>query len=226
MQMFRAVYVSWIVLAGAGIARADEAAPVAAPAPPIASLGSSIAIGTNLPMMWTHGFSVAGSLSVSLSARHALRVNVASYAYDNELNEVLSGLAGGDDYVARDGRTTDVSLSWVFYPRWMWDGFLVELGVLRRSIDVTMRDDEDLGSAALPVTEWKATEYAGRAMIGWSWRLDRHFFIATAVGLSNGWQSGTEEERSTNGRQRMATPIARDAGSLEGYLRFGGIIDL
>jgi hypothetical protein len=43
MDMFRAVYVSWIVLAGVGTPRADEAAPIAAQ-PPTASLGGSIAI--------------------------------------------------------------------------------------------------------------------------------------------------------------------------------------
>jgi hypothetical protein len=207
MQIVRALCVSWIVLAGFGNASADEPS-----APPSAtSVGHSITIATNLPFLWIQAYSIAGSLSVNLSARHAIRANVASWQYDNLLEGLRSARDGGD-FVPGDGRTTDVALSWVFYPRRLWDGFLVEVGAFRRSSHVTWKDDEDRNSSSTRRT----TMYAGRAMIGWSWRINPYLFIATAVGLSDGWEVGREG----------TTPIAQGAGSLEGYLRFGGVIEL
>jgi hypothetical protein len=208
MQIVRALCVSWIVLAGIGNAWADEPS-----APPSAtSVGHSITIATNIPFLWPHAYSIAGSVSVNLSARHAIRANVASWQYDN-----FFGLRSGN------GRTTDVALSWVFYPRRLWDGFLVEVGAFHRSSDVTWKDDEDPNGSP---TERRTSMYAGRAMIGWSWRINPYLFVATAVGLSNGWEVGRETERRADGSTARTTPIARDAGSLEGYLRFGGVIEL
>jgi hypothetical protein len=193
------------------------------PAPATTSVGGSIAIATNLPFLWPNAYSIPGSVSVNLSARHAIRANVTSWQYDN----VAAGLAtasSGGDFVPADGRTTDVALSWVFYPRRLWDGFLLEVGALHRSSDVTWKDDDDL--ASVPFTERRTTLYAGRAMIGWSWRINRYLFIATAVGLSDGWESGTWKERRADGSVAMTMAIAEQARSLEGYLRFGGVIDL
>ena len=48
----------------------------------------------------------------------------------------------------------------------------------------------------------------------------------TAVGLSDGWEVGCETERWADGSAVRTTPIAREARSLEGYLRFGGVIEL
>jgi hypothetical protein len=221
MQVVRALCVSWIVLAGVGRAWADET-PTPAAATSV-GLGHSIAIATNLPFFWPQGYSIAGSASVNLSARHAIRANVASWQYDN-IAAGLAAASNGGDFVPGDGRTTDVALGWVFYPRRLWDGFLIEVGALHRSSHVTWKDDEDLaGSRA---TERRTTMYAGRVMIGWSWRINPHLFIATAVGLSDGWESGTREERSGDGSDAKATPIAGQARSLEGYLRFGGVIEL
>lgn len=219
MQIVRALCVSWIALAGIGNAWADEPS-----APPSAtSVGHSITIASNIPFLWAQAYSIAGSVSVNLSARHAIRANVASWRYDNFLAGLRAGSDGGD-FVPGNGRTTDVALSWVFYPRHLWDGFLIEVGAFRRSSDVTWKDDEDLNSSP---TERRTTMYAGRAMIGWSWRINPYLFIATAVGLSDGWEVGREtERRADDGSAARTTPIAKEAGSLEGYLRFGGVIEL
>ncbi|HEX8108274.1 MAG TPA: hypothetical protein VF516_11130 [Kofleriaceae bacterium] len=221
MQGFRALCVSWIALAGAGSAWADEPSPP--PPPPVTSVDHSITIATNLPFLWAQGYSIAGSVSVNLSAHHAIRANVASWQYDN----IVAGLhaaEGGGDFVPGDGRTTDIALSWVFYPRRLWDGFLLEVGALHRSRDVTWKDDDDL--ASFPFTERRTRMDAGRVMIGWSWRINPYLFIATAVGLSDGWEVGSEAERRADGSTARTTPIAQQAGSLEGYLRFGGVIEL
>jgi hypothetical protein len=221
MQVFRALCVAWVVLVGVASARADLP-PLAAPvAPSDAPIQRSLAVGTNLPILWTNAYSIAGSLSVNLSARHAIRANVASYAYDNILPGVIAGLAGGEE-LDRGGRTTDLGISWVFYPRRLWDGFLLEAGALHRTSEVTLHDQD----ATLSFTDTRTTKYAGRVMIGWSWLLDPHFFIAAAVGVSAGWGSGTEVSRSGDGSRMLSTPIAREETAGEGYLRFGAVIGL
>ena len=75
-------------------------------------------------------------------------------------------------------------------------------------------------------TRRQTTKYAGRAMIGWSWRIDPYLFIATAVGLSGGPESGTWEERRTDGSPAKTTPVAGLTRSFEGYFRFGWVIAL
>lgn len=213
MQVVRALWVSWIVLAGVERAWADET-----PAPPPAAPAHSIAIATNLPIV-----SIAGSVSVNLSARHAIRANVASWQYNN----ILAGLASasdGSDFVPGDGRTTDVALSWVFYPRHLWDGPLLDVGALHRRRHATWKGDEF--NDTFQITRQRTTRYAARAMVGWSWRITHTFFIATAVGISGGRESGTWEERSSDGSHAKTTPVAGLTRSFEGYLRLGSVIEL
>jgi hypothetical protein len=137
----------------------------------------SITIATNIPFLWTQAYSIAGSVSVNLSARHAIRANVASWQYDNFLAGLRAASDDGD-FVPGNGRTPDVARSWVFYPRRLWDGFLVEVGAFHRSSDVTWKDDEDLNSSS---TERRTTMYAGRAMIGWSWRINPYLCDRTGA---------------------------------------------
>jgi hypothetical protein len=232
MQVFRVLCVSCVVFGAIEDARAEDppapppaaapvAAPVAAPAPEV-SARHSMALGTNLPLLWKDGDTVAGSLYVSLSDRHAIRANVASYANHGAIaKDILSGIAGGES-PSYHGRITDLGLAWVFYPRRVWEGFLFEAGALRRARDVGSFD----GDATFAAVDKTTTVYAGRAMVGWSWRLYRYVFVAAAAGVSVGWESGDEVSRTDYDDRMIHKHISRADVTGEGYLRIGTVFDL
>jgi hypothetical protein len=45
------------------------------------------------------------------------------------------------------------------------------------------------------------------------------------LALSGCCESGTREDRRADGSDARTTPVARQARSLEGYLRVGGVIE-
>lgn len=67
----------------------------------------------------------------------------------------------------------------------------------------------------------RSTTYAQRVMIGWSWLISRHAYVAVAVGLSAGIESGTERTVPDPSRMATTTEIERPQIDAEGYLRFG-----
>jgi hypothetical protein len=77
-----------------------------------------------------------------------------------------------------DRDPANVGIAVVWYPRRAWDGLLLEAGVLRRARDVYVWPEFE------EKTFTRSTEYAGRALIGWSWLIREHLFIAIAARLS------------------------------------------
>jgi hypothetical protein len=68
--------------------------------------------------------------------------------------------------------------------------------------------------------------YAARAMIGWSWLLGRHVFVATGVGLSVGHESGTEMYETEHNGMTTSANVSRVDVSAEAYLRMGAVFGL
>jgi hypothetical protein len=221
MQALRALCVSWVMVGVAGAARAeDPRAP--APSPAAVAVPRSVAIGSNLPLLWKDGDTIAGSLYVNVSDRHAIRANVASYGNHGPiLKDTLAGLAGGDS-ISYHGRITDLGLSWIYYPRRVWQGLLLEAGALRRAREVRSFDSD----RAFASISKRSTVHAGRAMVGWSWLLYGHCFIAAAAGLSVGWESGTEVSRHDYDDVMKTDRVARPEVTGEAYLRVGAVFDL
>lgn len=198
-----------------------DAPPAPAPVAEVPAL-RSIAIATNLPFLWPSGDTFGASLSVNLSTRHALRANVATYKNHGPVfADAVGGFLGGES-PSYSGRITDVGVSWVFYPRRLWDGFLLEAGGLRRARNVGVSDDE----ASFGLTHKRSTVYAGRVVVGWSWLIAGHFFVAAAAGVSAGWESGTQVARDEFLPGEMTTHVARDDVHGEAYVRIGAAFDL
>ena len=92
-----------------------------------------------------------------------------------------------------------------------------EAGALRRDRATRYQYDWD------PVIKTRSTTYAGRGMIGWSWLVTRHTYLAAAVGLSAGREAGTVRTLPERYSSQMptTTEVARRQIDGEGYLRFG-----
>lgn len=182
-----------------------------------------VALSVSSPLGWGGWLgapSLAGSAYVGITAHHALRLNVARYGYSGgspvaAVGGVLVLFAAGDgDETERSGTTTDVGIGWVWYPRCLWRGFTLEAGALMR-----MRDTrETYDNTRL---ETNTTSYGGRALVGWSWSITRHVFLAIATGTSVGHETGWET--TTNGYPPMATTraVSRVNVDGEGYFRIG-----
>lgn len=204
-----------------------------APAKPSVATGAAaqaklpVAIGVNVPILWKDAESIAGSLYVGLTKRLALRGNVASYDYHGGMftaaGALTSILSGGDSEADYDGRITDVGVGAVLYSNKMWDGFTVEAGLLRRATDIEVSDD--FADEAYVATT--TTTYAARALVGYSWLIGDHFFVAFALGMSGGHESGTETARMESHSQSPLTTrsVSRWDAVGEGYLRIGGAFD-
>src|SRR5262249_19686067 len=120
-----------IVIAGApGLARAETPAQNAQ-ARDGHDLVIPIAAGVNAPWGWAVG-SFGASLSVGFEHHHAVRANFATYKFDDALEIAGEVLAGEEGDTARAGRLYDYGLSYVWYPRRLWDGLTVEAGMLVR----------------------------------------------------------------------------------------------
>jgi hypothetical protein len=172
------------------------------------------ALGVNSPTGWLrHNLGV--SLSVGLGEHTALRANVARY----DAESLLPIFVIGDGLPSRSGRFIDGGLGWVWYPRRLWSGPLVELGaVLRDRRDRVSHEDDDL-------VKTRSNALTGRALVGWSWQAPHRIVVATAAGLSTGYEIGTEivSPHSTGSQSKMSTTsdVSRAFVSLETYVRIG-----
>ncbi len=205
----------------ASTARADErVATDAKPASVIETAPPRFAIAVNFPLGWVGGKSVAGSAYVGVSQHDAIRLNVARYENTaSAVGEIIAVAAGGDgDEAERSGRTLDVGVGIVHYSRALWDGFTLEAGALRRARDIRVTDTN--ASPAVVATD--TTTYGCRALVGWSWLVHKHVFIATAVGGSAGIETGSEYTENYTGGMMKTSKVDRTDVSFEGYLRFGG----
>ena len=210
------------LLIGSGIASAEP--PGASSEVSAASGPRTLVVSTNLPFMWKDATSIAGSVHVGLSERHAIRANIASYknTVSGYLVDAAAGLAGAENEGSYTGRTTDLGLSWVFYPDHLWSGWTLELGALRRARDTAVEDDNRTPQRV----ETNTTTYAVRALVGWTWLIQRRAFVALGAGLSVGREAGTEVTSSDFDRMATRTSVERRDVSAEGYLRFGIAFDV
>jgi len=223
MRILQVLCVS-LVWVAAGNARADPP-PTSEPNLSASVRHVPIAFGTNLPFLWKDADTVAASLYVGASVHHAFRANVASYKnHDPVVGDAIAAVLADSDgcECSNSGRTTDVGIGWVYYPRSLWDGFMFEAGALRRARDISVHDSNRTPERVATRT----TVYAARAMIGWSWMLGRHMFIATGAGLSVGRESGAEILDSDYPRMTTRESVRRVDVSGEAYLRIGAAFDL
>lgn len=192
------------------------------PAPPPVH----VAVSVNPPFRWPGGDALAGSLHVGLTRHQALRLNVASYEYGvNAVGDLIGVLAGGDgDEGSYAGRTTDLGVGWTYYPRGLWDGFMVEAGVLRRATDHRVEDE----FAPVEILETDTTTYAARGTIGWSWLIDKVAFVSVSVGVSAGYERGTEisDRSSFDDRMPETASVSRWDLAPEGFVRIGAAFDM
>lgn len=226
MRIILALCVSVLGLT-AGRARAErllDPDPRPDPRPPVAAHRASVAFGTNLPFLWADGDTVAASLYLGASRHHAIRINVASYAsHGAAVGDAIAGLFGSDgSESSHSGRTTDFGIGWVYYPRSLWSGPMIEAGALQRSRDVSV-DDWNRRPEHVTI---RTTIYAARTLIGWSWLLGRHVFVAAGAGFSVGRESGTETYRSDFPAMVADHHVARVDVAPEAYLRVGGVFGL
>ena len=221
MQLVRVLLPGVMVMIAGARVRADEAGAAAA----TAESRVHVAVGVNHPPSWLDGSAFGASLYVGISERHALRANVARYKYHNDPLDTVSVIAGAEAQPSHTGHTTDVGISLVYHPRRLWRGFTWEIGVLRRARDhrIERVEDDDVDPVVMATM---TTEYAGRGMIGWSWLMFDHVFVAISGGLSVGHESGTETTVRSEGAMPVETRVSRLVHEFEGMARFGVAFDL
>jgi len=170
-------------------------------------------IGLNSPLGWLMQ-SFGGSLSVGLGGHGALRATFTR----NQAEPIPLLLVTGGESAPVFGRIIDAGLGWVWYPRQLWDGFTIEAGALLRN----RRDSAHHEDVSIVKTH--SMTYAARAMIGWSWRITHHTFLAIAAGVSVGHETGRETtspyEPKPDGMD-VTRQLSRVAITPESYLRFG-----
>lgn len=187
----------------ASLALLGEAAAEPAPAPAAPSAG--VSVGLNLPFGWYAG-NLAASTSFGFRRHHAVRVNFATYRpIDTETGPVY-----------------DLGAAWVYYPRALWSGPMLELGALVRSRDLAGYDSDDFDDLTI---ETDTRTYAARALGGWSWRLDAGVFFAAALGVSAGYERGEESRLSSFEDMPTHSDVSRLDVAFEFYLRFGLAFD-
>lgn len=172
-----------------------------------------MAIAVNNPLAWFGG-SVGVSLYRRVGPHQALRFNVATHPYG-------SGFVGAvtEDEASYDGRILDVGAAWMYFPRRVWDGPTLEVGLLRRAGETHVQDEYAMNEIVNRDTQL----FAGRVLVGWSWYISDKAMISFAVGSSGGYETGRETD--TKSTYPMSTPVKHEVGrwtaSPEAYLRFG-----
>jgi hypothetical protein len=192
-------------------AYADPAA--GAESAPVAETPSlRFALAVNAPLGWaTHSFGVSGY--VRLNEHLAVRGNLASYQNSEALKGTIGAITGNDG-TGYGGTILDVGIAGVWYPRRVWDGFLLEVGALRLERNVYVWPESE------SKTFTRSIEYAGRALVGWSWLIHQRAFIAIAAGLSVGHESGNDTT-TPDGMPTITKPVHRGRSDGEGYIRIG-----
>ncbi|MEP6861223.1 MAG: hypothetical protein ABJE66_11405 [Deltaproteobacteria bacterium] len=143
-----------------------------------------------------------------------MRANVASYQANFTVAEIGSECPP-------TGTTFDAGVGWEFFPRRVFEGFNAELGVVRRSVP---NRDQYCEYFDVYDTKTHTVTYAGRALVGWSWTIGKHFFIAVAAGASYGHEAGHETTERLFDSPPITAPVSRWRSSGETYLRFGAAI--
>jgi hypothetical protein len=179
------------------------------------------AVAINEPLGWTNGFAVAGSIYGRVAPHQAVRINAARYGFHGNLaGDVINIVAGGDG-ARHTGRLIDVGAGWVYFPRRVFDGPSIELGMLHRTLDARVEAEwETPGDVSRD-----GQEIAAHALLGWSWTIRNRVFISFAMGASKGYVWGSETTREmafpTEPQTPMTHHFAEWTTGFEGYLRFG-----
>lgn len=197
----------WVAIFVASVASPAVADPPATPpAPEERSLGS-FAIGVNSPFGWFQRDtrSIGASLFLGVTPHFAARASFARYENPESL---WRAIASGENFGPR-GTFIDAGLACTWFPRRLWEGPTLELGALWRGRDTTLRPGQS------DEIKTDSNMYGPRAMVGWSWLVTRHIFVAVAVGGSLGYETG----RATTGG--MTKSVSRGQADGEGYFRIG-----
>jgi hypothetical protein len=183
----------------------------------IASASPDLAVAVNPPLRWAGADSLAGSVYWGVTKHSAIRFNVARYDYS--AIPVLFWLAEDGPSLV-DGRILDGGISWMHFSDKLHDGFFIEFGALVRKQDTRVEDD----FASTFRLDTDTTTIAARAMVGYSWKAADPVFIALSLGLSGGYEMGTEthsDDPMTSTRMPTTVDVSRDALAPEGWLRLG-----
>jgi hypothetical protein len=182
-----------------------------------------VAVAVNTPLSWAlpdwnHEGAIGITAWVGLNEHQAIRANFATYDPDfHPINAVL----GNFSECPPEGNTKDVGASWEYFPRALYSGVSLELGLLRRSTTQAVNNCDPLQYID---TNQSSVTYAARAMVGWSWTIGNHAFIAFAVGSSKGLERGIFQRREDHFAAFETLPVDQWTSSLETYLRFGAAI--
>jgi hypothetical protein len=173
-----------------------------------------VLLGVNQPILWHTGI-LAASAYVRVASHLAVRANAARYDGAESPLDFINNLRRGGGY-GRAGRTFDLGIAGVWYPRRVGEGPMLELGALRRKRNIDVRTDTG------ETITTRSMEYAGRVMVGWTWR-SQHLFLAVAAGLSVGREDGKDTLTSDHSGATMTTPVRRQQVDGETYLRVGWV---
>ena len=191
------------------------------PGDPFAGDHLPIAIGMNLPIRWGDAASIGGSFYIGVSKHLAIRANFATWKYNDDAASAIAGIVfGAETEASLGGRVTDVGAGLVWYSRRLWDGFTLEGGLLHRDKDIHTQDE----FATPEYVGTNTTTYAARGLVGWSWLIGEHVFVAAAFGASAGREIGSTTTGSMSTSRPMLTTkdVSRWDFAPEGYIRIGG----
>jgi hypothetical protein len=172
------------------------------------------AVAVNAPLGWLIG-SFGASAYVRLGDHVALRGNVAKYQSSGGPVHPFAAFNPGSS-TGYGGSIVDAGISAIWYPRHAWEGILLEAGFLRRGRDTYVWPETE------EKTFTRSTEYAGHALIGWSWLIRDHVVFAIAAGLSRGHESGHDTTMPYES-PLMTSPVHRWQIEPEGYTRLGWV---
>lgn len=177
---------------------------IASPAAAETEAGFGIAV--NNPMMWRDQESIGVSLYYRFQRKQVIRINFAHYKLAGTPVEHAIGfmregyLEPPDDRYT--GRMTDLGVGWIYFPRRAFDGPSIELGAV-------WRDNDHYHS-----TGRISHDELARALVGWSWLMHEHLFVAVAAGGSVGGSTGTVGSA-------MGGEFSTWTAGFEGYVRIG-----
>jgi hypothetical protein len=164
----------------------------------------------NAPWAW-RARSLGASAYVGVGNYVGVRANFARY----ESSEPILPILAGGDVASHSGRLIDAGIGVVFHTRRLCDGFSLELGLLRRDRHTRIAPEHD------PVEKVDSITYAGRVMVGWTWRIAERGFIAAAVGVSDGKETGSRRLVPELPREPTTEKLDRRQTDGEVHLRFG-----
>jgi hypothetical protein len=197
--------------------------PAARPAEQPASASATeekiaVGIAVNPPLQWGGGTSVGVSGYIGFAEHHAIRMNVATWLHGQTY---LGELAAGEAIFS--GRITDVGAGYQYYTRGLFEGITLEGGLLRRAIDTREQDE----NATPAIVETKGTGVLARALVGYSFLIGKHVFLAPAIGMSMGRYAGTERTAATDYMPQFEThDFVRYEPAFEAYFRIGLVTGL